>query len=431
MERTRSLDLLSPFATPEKGERLRIPQTIRELRIPAPMVLDLALRYIREHGVGSLMLLRKTLKISHAVADEIFQQLRQQLLIDIKGTVGNDYQFTLTKAGNTLAVDRSETCRYAGPVPVSLDQYREVVRSQRAFLHPSPEAVKEALKDLVVTEDFLDQLGPALASQKPLFIYGPTGNGKTSVIERLANIYEDSILLPYAVEVDAHIIMTFDPMLHRPVAKDDNIDPRWIRCRRPCVMAGGELVPSMLDLRLDESSGVYAPPLQMKANNGILLIDDLGRQAISPRDLLNRWMLPLDRHIDYLSLRHGMTFQIPFEMLLAFSTNLDPAELADDAFLRRIPNKLYIEPISPPVFDEIFRRFLKKHDLPFDPEMSTYLQTICEKYNSGGLHACYPQDICDILAARAAYSKQPMRLTASELDFAARLYFARTKALRD
>jgi len=185
----------------------------------------------------------------------------------------------------------------------------------------------------------------------------------------------------------------------------------------------------MLDLRLDDASGVYVPPLQMKANNGILLIDDFGRQAMEPRNLLNRWILPLDRHIDYLSLQHGLTFQIPFELLLAFSTNLDPADLADEAFLRRIPNKLYIEPISAEVFDEIFDRTLTKLKLPFDPQLAAHLRAICQKYGSGELRACYPRDICDIIAARAAFARQPLILNAPALDFAAGLYFARTRVV--
>jgi len=204
------------------------------------------------------------------------------------------------------------------------------------------------------------------------------------------------------------------------------MDERWIRCRRPCVMAAGELVSSMLDLRLDERSGVYAAPLQLKANNGILLIDDFGRQVMSPRELFNRWILPLDRHVDYLSLQYGLTFQIPFELKLAFATNLDPAELADEAFLRRLPNKIYIGEPSAEVFDEILCRVLQQHDLPCEPGMGQYLRNLCRERGSRGLHSCYPKDIYEILAAIAAYKRQPVEIGRESLARAVESYFMRS-----
>src|SRR6476661_1519796 len=211
--------------------------------------------------------------------------------------------------------------------------------------------------DLIVTDRLLDQLGPALISQKSIFIYGPTGNGKTSLAERMLRVYHDAVLIPYAVEVDGQVIGLYDPVVHHKLEHDDpTIDQRWMLCRRPCIVVGGELIPSMVELRLDESSGIYAAPLQMKANNGIFIIDDFGRQLMSPRDLLNRWIVPLDRRVDYLMLRYGVKFQIPFELMVVFSTNLDPADLADEAFLRRIHNKIYIEACEPGVFDQICYR---------------------------------------------------------------------------
>ncbi len=193
----------------------------------------------------------------------------------------------------------------------------------------------------------LDALGPAIISQSSIFVYGPTGNGKTSLAERMLRVYRDAVLIPYAVEVDNQIISLYDPVVHQPLEHEDSdMDPRWIVCKRPCIVVGGELVPSMLELRLDESSGIYAAPLQMKATNGILIIDDFGRQLMSPRDLLNRWIVPLDRRVDYLTLRYGVKFQIPFETMVVFSTNLEPSDLADEAFLRRIHNKIYVEAVD-------------------------------------------------------------------------------------
>jgi predicted ATPase with chaperone activity len=401
------------------------PQTVEELGLPHSMLIDLVLRYGRTHGTMSFSTLRKALKLSYAVVDTIFQELRKQQLIDVKGTSATDYYFALTSGARDLAADRSQVCRYAGPVPVPLEQYAEVVRRQRPSIVPTPAALRDAFADLVIGEEVLDQIGPALISGRPLFIYGPTGNGKTSLIERFPRVYDDLILVPYAVEVDSHIISVFDPLVHREALDpEDGVDPRWVRCRRPCVMSAGELVSSMLDLRLDDRSGVYAAPLQVKATNGILLIDDFGRQSMPPRELFNRWILPLDRKVDYLSLVHGYTFQVPFELTLAFSTNLPPSSIADEAFLRRVPNKIYIGPVRPDLFDEISRRVLAKHGLPNEPGLAATLRSICQSGGRQELRACYPKDICEILLALATYKRQPFCVTPQNLELAAETYFA-------
>jgi predicted ATPase with chaperone activity len=273
----------------------------------------------------------------------------------------------------------------------------------------------------------LDQLGPALISQNSIFVYGPTGNGKTSLAERMLRVYQDAILIPYSVEVDGQIISLYDPVVHQKIENDDpNSDPRWITCRRPCIVVGGELIPSMVELRLDEASGIYAAPLQMKANNGIFIIDDFGRQLMSPRDLLNRWIVPLDRRVDYLTLRYGVKFQIPFELMVVFSTNLDPSDLADEAFLRRIHNKIYVEAVEPPVFDQIFERVVTARGIPSEPDSSEFLRKICLREGRVELRACYPADICEILVSISKYEGRPIQMTKADMERAASLYFAKT-----
>ncbi|MCC6861884.1 MAG: AAA family ATPase, partial [Bryobacterales bacterium] len=210
---------------------------------------------------------------------------------------------------------------------------------------------------------------------------------------------------------------------------DDELDPRWVLCRRPCILVGGELVPGMLELRLDEASGIYSAPLQMKANNGIFIIDDFGRQLISPRDLLNRWIVPLDRRVDYLVLRYGVKFRVPFELMVVFATNLDPSDLADEAFLRRIHNKIFIEPVSPQVFDEIFRRVAAARNVPVQPEGIERFRRLCLSGGRTELRACYPSDICDILINIARYEKRSARTDPAELERAVDLYFARAQAV--
>jgi hypothetical protein len=243
----------------------------------------------------------------------------------------------------------------------------------------------------------------------------------------MLRIYQDAILIPYAVEVDNQIISLYDPVVHTKLEMDDpDIDQRWVLCKRPCIVVGGELVPSMLELRLDDVSGIYAAPLQMKANNGIFIIDDFGRQLMSPRDLLNRWIVPLDRRVDYLSLRYGVKFQIPFELMVVFSTNLDPADLADEAFLRRIRNKIYVEPVDAETFDQIFSRVVTERNIPHEPDSSEFMRKLCLSEGRSELRACYPADMCNILKSISRYESKPVRLTRHDLERACALYFAKS-----
>jgi len=272
----------------------------------------------------------------------------------------------------------------------------------------------------------LDQLGPSLISHQSLFLYGGTGNGKTSIAERILRIYKDTVLVPYAVEVDGHIITVFDPVVHRQVECDDELlDPRWAVCERPCITVGGELSADMLELRLDESTKVFISPCQMKANNGILIIDDFGRQVLSPRELLNRWIVPLDRRVDYLTLASGMKFQVPFEMMVVFSTNLDPYDLADEAFLRRIQTKVMVESVTADIFDQIFQRVVQAFQVSAEAGAAPYLRERCAAAGVECLRACYPIDIYKIVKAISEYEGRPVRLTRANIDRAVALYFAR------
>jgi len=406
-----------------------VPETTDKLGIPDILVQDLILRRVFIERTTTLASLSKTLKLSPTVVEAVFRQMRHRQLVEVLGMVGNDYNFMLSGAGRQLAMERFQISQYAGACPVPLAQYHEGVRAQAARLAVSRERLRQALSDIVVTDSLLDQLGPAMISQEALFLYGSTGNGKTSIAERLVRLYDDDVLIPYAVEVDGQIILLYDPVVHQRLDSEDEeteYDPRWVRCRRPSIIAGGELVPSMLELRLDESSGTYAAPLQMKANNGILVIDDFGRQLIPPRDLLNRWIVPLDRHVDYLMLRYGVKFQIPFELMVVFATNLEPASLADEAFLRRIQNKILVEEISAAVFDEILKRYSQAKGIPYDQDMAAYMRALCLRDGRTVLRACYPGDICRILISISQYEGRPPRMTRADLERAVNLYFARS-----
>ncbi|MBM3724764.1 MAG: AAA family ATPase [Acidobacteria bacterium] len=404
------------------------PQDYDSLDIPQTLVVDLMVRRLMLEGFSSIHSLCDSLKLSARIIEQTFRHLRQQQLVEVKGMSGNDYQFVLSQAGKQLASDRFQVSQYAGACPVSLKEYSQAVRAQTARVRIDRTSLRRAFSDLVIRESLLDQLGPALISQNSIFLYGPSGNGKTSVAERMLRVYGDYILIPHAIEVDGQIISLYDPVVHEAVQADHpDLDPRWVLCRRPCIIVGGELVPSMLELRLDDSTGIYAAPLQLKASNGIFIVDDFGRQLISPRDLLNRWIVPLDRRVDYLTLRYGVKFQVPFEMMVVFSTNLDPRDLADEAFLRRIQNKVLIECIDGQSFDAIFDRVAENRKIITGPASAEALRRLCQRFGSGELRACYPNDICSLLLSISQYENRPAEATEENLERAAQLYFARTE----
>jgi hypothetical protein len=408
------------------------PENLQSLDIPESLVEELMLRRLYTVGSSSIRSLSSSLKVSFLIIKTLFERLRKQQLLFVTGMDGSDYTFTLSEAGRELAATRFDKSQYSGPAPVSLESYQAAVRSQTSRVNLNKQLLKEALSDLILTDGFLDELGPALVSHTSLFLYGPTGNGKTSVAERLSRIYEDSIFIPYAVEFDGQIIVLYDPAIHLKVKTDCNgFDPRWVECLRPCISVGGELEQNMLELQFDESSKIYAAPLQMKANNGMLIIDDFGRQVISPRYLLNRWIVPLDRRVDYLTLRYGVKFQIPFEMLVVFSTNLEPEELAEEAFLRRIQNKVYVGAVNAQVFSGIFRRIAAEKNLKFSADSAEVLRQLCIDLGGKELRACYPTDILNILISVCRYDERPVEISRANLERATTLYFTKTMTMQE
>jgi hypothetical protein len=395
----------------------------QQVGLPAYLVNDLFLRHMLQRSVTNIGELSRAMRLPDTVVTAVFRECKHQRLIEVLGMIGNDFNFTLTSAGRLLAGERASRCAYAGPAPVPLRAYHQATRAQAARLTVNREVIRGALDDLVLSDTVLDQLGPGLISQRSLFLYGGTGNGKTSIAERLYRLHSDAIVIPYAVEVDGQIVILYDPVVHEQIDVDvPGLDQRWVVCRRPSVTVGGELVSSMLDLRKDQSTGTYAAPVQMKANNGVFIIDDFGRQMISPRDLLNRWIVPLDRRTDHLALDYGIKFETPFEMLVVFSTNLDPKELADECFLRRIPNKIYIESLDARNFDEIFRRVAASRNLIWDAAILRRLRDLCLA-KCGELRACVPRDICDILSSIMTYERKEPRISKEDLDRAIAIYF--------
>ena len=410
------------------GDRFfpRAPNATLDLGVPHNILVDLMLKMTMLEGVTTLSRLSSTMKIPVPICDATFHHLRHEQFVEVKGMRGNDYEFSLTAAGRKVAQDRYAISQYVGPVPVPLDAYTKAVREQAVRYRINRESLKKVFYDLVVTDETLDQLGPAIISNSQIFLYGSTGNGKTSIAERLVRIFDDTVYLPYAIEVQGQILNVFDSVVHQPLESEENSDERWIRCERPCIAVGGEMVEEMLELRYENTLGYYTAPLQMKANNGLFIVDDFGRQKINPRDLLNRWIVPLDRGIDFLSLRTGVKFPIPFETLVIFSTNLDPRQLADEAFLRRIQNKIKIETISPEIFDSILQRICEAAKISWTLEQSEYIrQQCCGDGRKSVLRACYPRDVVLILQNIAQYESREPSLDSADVDRAIGLYFAR------
>lgn len=425
-----------PLATLAQAEpqdrRPTLPDRLEDLGIPHAMVSDLFLRYVWLHGAGTLAALHRKLMLSFPVLETMLHLFRQQQTLEVKGMLGNDYAFTLTAAGRDLAAARSEISTYVGPAPVSIQQYRQVIKAQTARVQLSRESLRRAFHDLVLSDAMLDSLGPSLTGHQSLFLYGGTGNGKSSIAERIPRIYRDTVLVPYAVEVDGHIVTLFDPVVHRQVPSDDALlDPRWAVCERPCITVGGELSASMLELQWDASTRCFIAPFQMKANNGILIIDDFGRQVLAPRELLNRWVVPLDRRVDYLTLASGMKFQVPFELMVVFSTNMNPHDLADEAFLRRIQTKVLVDNVSAAIFDQIFQRLVEAHHVPCEPGCAAYLRERCAQSGYPSLRACYPSDIYRLVKSISEYEGRPVRMTRANIDRAVSLYFARMPEIRE
>jgi hypothetical protein len=359
------------------------------------------------------------------LVDKMVQELREKKEIEVLGMEGRDYTIALTQLGQKHANDRMSQTRYAGAAPVSLDVYRSVVARQRLSVYVNREMLKNAFSDLVIADELLDELGPALNANGAMFLYGPPGTGKTSIAERIVRISPDLVLVPRAVEVDGQVISVFDQTVHIPAEEQpDDLDPRWVVCSRPRVTVGGELTGAMLDLTYDQTSGVYLAPLQMKANNGVMIIDDFGRQVLTPDQLLNRWIVPLDRRIDYLSLNYGVSFEVPFDVKVVLSTNLDPSDLGDEAFFRRIQTKIFIGAITEASFDWILARVAHAMGVGCNAESAEYLRTMCIA-EGGDLRPYLPADVCKLVKAVAQYEGTPPVLDQPNIDRVLDLYYTR------
>ena len=411
------------------------PESISELGIKESLLEDIALKILYISGPFSVLDLADHACLSYEVAHDLFSRLRGKLLCEVTGMTGNVPYMNITSQGRNRALELLAHSQYAGPAPVSLASYVEQVRKQSvSVIDVHPPEIERAFSHMVFDKRTLDQFGTALNSGSAIFLYGPAGVGKTEVAVTLSKVVsDDAVWIPYAIEVDGQIITLYDPTIHKRLTQSDSSsrDRRWVRCGRPTVMVGGELTAEMLDLQFNPVTKFYVGPMQMKANNGVLIIDDFGRQRIRPDELLNRWVVPLDRKIEFLTLAGGRKIEIPFEMMVVFASNLDPANLMDPAFLRRIQTKIHIGAVSDDQFCEIFERLAQERDLETDPLLVRELITVIKGGLKLELRGCYPRDLINQICWSARYQGQKAFLDRASLMRAVEAYFLPTTKVMD
>jgi predicted ATPase with chaperone activity len=418
-------------ATPESADPAAVrptlpgPQTLADLGVHRTLCEDLAVKLLYLQGELTLLELAGRMHIALAIVEEIFERLRKAQFCEVTGVVGAVRRIAATHQGKARAIELLSRSQYAGPVPVTLESYNRQVRAQSVRdLDVHAAQVESAFASLVLGKQMLAQLGAAVVSGRAIMLYGPAGTGKTAIAHALHGIYQDQVLIPYAVEVDNQIITVFDSHIHQPgdwLESPDN-DRRWVLCRRPRVVVGGEMTAEMLDLQWNPVTGYYSAPLQMKANNGVLIVDDFGRQRMRPEDLINRWIVPLDRKIDFLTLMGGQKFEIPFDIFVVFATNLEPSRLADEAFLRRIQTKVKVDYVPPSDFHQIFRDVCGRFGLIYDAEVVEHLIALLAAMGQP-LRACYPRDVVHGICSSARYDNRPPRLDCEAVSRACDNYF--------
>jgi predicted ATPase with chaperone activity len=401
-------------------------------------VADLVLKVLYLGGVLAGYEIAEIVKLPYTgVLETVIDFLKREKYIEVRGSGGigeSSYQYIISAKGAEKAREAQERSQYAGSAPVTLEQYIESLKAQnRERLTVHETELKQVLNHLVISEDMLGRVGPAVNSGRSIFLYGPPGNGKTTIAEVVGKlILGDDMWIPYAIDVDGQVIRVFDDVNH--VISDKGAvkqatglmsDPRWIRIKRPMIMVGGELTLAGLDLVYDDTNKFYEAPFQVKANGGMFLIDDFGRQQVRPRDLLNRWIVPLEKGVDFLTLHTGRKIEIPFFVLIVFSTNLDPRELVDEAFLRRIRHKIEVTDPSYEDFREIFKRMCDIKKVRYDEQALAYLLKEWYINHDRPLRSVHPRDILNQLIDIASYLNQPPALTRELLDRAAASYFVK------
>jgi len=410
------------------------PSNWTETQLNESEVEALCMKFLLACGSATGVEIADQVKLPFKLVEGLLHQLKTDQMVYYRGTsTMGDYQYQLTDMGRERARRYSEHCAYFGSAPVSLSDYIDSVGAQSLTnQHPTAEDLSRAFNDLLLNKRILDRLGPAINSGRGLFLYGAPGNGKTSIAERVTSAFGAYIWIPRTIVVDGEIIRMYDPVNHdeapleqrEGLVNDNKVDARWVRIRRPTIVVGGELTMSALEVTVNSSTSICEAPLQLKSNCGILVIDDFGRQRMSTDELLNRWIVPLEKRYDYLNLPNGKKVQVPFDQLIIFSTNLQPKDLVDDAFLRRIPYKIDVADPSEQEFRELFQMMAPRLGFQYNEAAVDYL--IDEHYRpiNRPFRCCQPRDLLLQIRNHCLYQDQPPEMTAENFDFAVSNYFA-------
>jgi predicted ATPase with chaperone activity len=408
------------------------PQSLTEAGLTETMVEAIILKYLQSAGSATGARIASVLALPHAIVVERLSKLKQQQLLGYSGpAILGDFTYVLTDAGRAQARTYMEESMYVGAAPVPLSAYVESVKAQ-SILHeqPSEKVLRNAFSDLLINDRMFAWLGPAINSGRGMFLYGYPGNGKTSIAERITKCFGAEVYIPRALHVDGFIIKLFDSEIHDEVVtsrdsiiRSDAIDERWVRIKRPTIIVGGELTMDALEIRYNPTTRISEASTQLKSNLGTLVIDDFGRQRMNPFELLNRWIVPLEKRYDFLALANGLKIQVPFDQLLIFSTNLEPKDLVDEAFLRRIPYKINVIDPTETEFRQLFTQIAPTLEIEYDPDVVDYV--IHEYYEKTGrpFRCCQPRDLLLLARNRCRYNHQQARMTRDAIDFAADVYF--------
>ena len=413
----------------------RAPVTLADTGLSANLVEQLLIKSLYGGELTGLALADR-MCLPYAVLETIVERVRVERLVEVRGATGSStstYRYALTDLGRDRARQYLDVNQYTGAAPVPLSMYvAEMRKLATARGYIDRERLRHGFEHLVISDRILEQLGPAVNANKAVFLYGPPGNGKTVIGEGLGRTIGGDMYMPHAIEVDGQVITMYDPVNHTALEEEhastsiiaaEPRDRRWVRIARPVVMVGGELTLDMLDLTFNETTKFYEAPIQLKANGGVFLVDDFGRQRIRPQDLLNRWIVPLESRVDYLTLHTGKKFQVPFDVLIVFATNLEPSSLADEAFLRRIPYKIAIDDPTVEQFTSIFEMNCKARRLKFHQVMVAYLHRRHYRPDRRPLRACHPRDLLDQVTALCRYRGIEPSITRELLDAACDAYF--------
>ncbi len=411
------------------------PRMISATGLSRTLLEELVAKHLYSAGVLDLRELITRTALAGPVLEEVLVFLRSDAHVEVRGPAEGaaGLRYALTDRGRAFAAESLMRSGYVGPAPVSVEHYARIVRAQSVHHQTvTRDAMQAAFREIVIREELLDQLGMALNSGRAMFVYGRPGTGKTYIGERLARLLGEPVLIPYAVVVDETPVQLFDPLVHHPLPKDretrtamldDGFDPRFALCLRPAIVTGGELTLEMLETRYEPNARLHHAPLQLKANNGIYMIDDLGRQRAAPVELFNRWIVPLESRQDHLNLASGKRFPVPFDVVLIFSTNMNPYELADEAFLRRLGHKIHFGPLNPEEYVAIWRQICAEKEVPFDGDVLAYLVEELHAKNNVPLLACHPRDLLSMAMDESCYHGEPPGLTRERLDNAWKNYF--------